>query len=392
MLSSVNSSVTSISCIPTDSHAVSDESLSRDGGHTSGTSVLHRTLRVKAITAFFVRYALVCQHRMRESLRRSVLGDFQQMGSLACLNWRNFRLDGYLSSSRCMRLTKKTVFACPVPGWGEGRCGGDRTVPWCPVRQTAIMIFGGSGPAVPLKPCEKPLASGPRDHASWPAFPKLSDRILPQEYLGWPNRNSATLSCPGDGKTLAEDIASDIHRCSSRRVVVSWLGGGQAPENRASTDWPSYGGGAQNTHYSSLAQINRKNVSRLEVAWTFDTGDSYPESEMECSPIVVEGVLYAASPKNNIVALDAATGKLLWRFDPNAGQKIVGKLRNVGSPIGQTRTTGGFSLQRVNICTLEREDGTRHRNLWKTGTRRPARRLGKRSERPGLDDKPGPYL
>ena len=108
------------------------------------------------------------------------------------------------------------------------------------------------------------------------------------------------------------------------------LGGGQAPTNKASTDWPSYGGGAQNTHYSSLAQINRKNVSRLEVAWTFDTGDSYPESEMECSPIVVEGVLYAASPKNNIVALDAATGKLLWRFDPNAGQKIVGKLRNRG--------------------------------------------------------------
>jgi len=88
------------------------------------------------------------------------------------------------------------------------------------------------------------------------------------------------------------------------------------------------------------------------VAWTFDTGDSYPESEMECSPIIVEGVLYAASPKNNIVALDAATGKLLWRFDPNAGQKIVGKLGTVGSPIGQTRTTGGFSLQRVNICTL----------------------------------------
>ena len=105
---------------------------------------------------------------------------------------------------------------------------------------------------------------------------------------------------------------------------------GQPTKAGESRDWPAYGGGPENTHYSTLAQINRENVSHLQVAWTFDTGDSFPGSEMECNPIVVGGVLYATSPKNNVVALDAATGKLRWRFDPNAGRKVVGKMRNRG--------------------------------------------------------------
>jgi quinoprotein glucose dehydrogenase len=105
---------------------------------------------------------------------------------------------------------------------------------------------------------------------------------------------------------------------------------GQPTGDKGSRDWPAYGGGPENTHYSSLAQINRDNVSRLQVAWTFDTGDGFPGSEMECNPIIVGGVLYATSPKNNLVALDAASGKLHWRFDPNYGRKVVGKLRSRG--------------------------------------------------------------
>src|ERR1700687_1285565 len=78
-------------------------------------------------------------------------------------------------------------------------------------------------------------------------------------------------------------------------------------------DWPVYGGAPENTHYSALAQINRGNVKQLQVAWTFDTGES---GGLQTSPIIVGDVLYAYSPSQRVIALDAATGKLLWKFDP----------------------------------------------------------------------------
>src|SRR6516165_204706 len=77
-------------------------------------------------------------------------------------------------------------------------------------------------------------------------------------------------------------------------------------------DWPVYGGSLENTHYSSLTHINRSNVNQLEVAWTFDTGEP---GGLQTSPIIVDGVLYGLTPTQKVFALDAATGKLLWKFD-----------------------------------------------------------------------------
>ncbi|HEX7698884.1 MAG TPA: PQQ-binding-like beta-propeller repeat protein [Candidatus Acidoferrum sp.] len=77
-------------------------------------------------------------------------------------------------------------------------------------------------------------------------------------------------------------------------------------------DWPAYGGAPENNHYSKLAQINRSNVKRLAVAWSFDTQE---EGGLQASPIIVEGVLYGITPTQKVFALDAATGKLLWKFD-----------------------------------------------------------------------------
>ena len=92
-----------------------------------------------------------------------------------------------------------------------------------------------------------------------------------------------------------------------------------------------YGGGPESIRYSALDQINRGNVARLEVAWTYDTGDAFPDSEMECNPIVVNGVLYATTPKLRLIALDAATGTLRWSFDPRQGLHAdFGKARNRG--------------------------------------------------------------
>jgi quinoprotein glucose dehydrogenase len=81
------------------------------------------------------------------------------------------------------------------------------------------------------------------------------------------------------------------------------------PQDR---DWPVYGGSAASTHYSPLAQINRSNVKDLKVAWSFDTGE---KGGLQTNPIIVEGVLYGITPTQKIFALDAATGKLLWKFD-----------------------------------------------------------------------------
>src|SRR5215831_15862056 len=69
-------------------------------------------------------------------------------------------------------------------------------------------------------------------------------------------------------------------------------------------EWPIYGGGPENIRYSKLSQINRDNVTKLAVAWTFNTGDDFKGSEMQCNPIVVNGVLYATTPKLRVFALD----------------------------------------------------------------------------------------
>ena len=77
-------------------------------------------------------------------------------------------------------------------------------------------------------------------------------------------------------------------------------------------DWPVYGGSPENNHYSSLVQINRANVKQLAVAWSFDTDE---EGGLQTSPIIVNGVLYGITPTQKVFALDAATGKLKWKFD-----------------------------------------------------------------------------
>ena len=81
----------------------------------------------------------------------------------------------------------------------------------------------------------------------------------------------------------------------------------------AASDWPHYGGSPDQMRYSPLAEITRENVSTLKVAWTYDTGDAFPGSEMQCQPVVAHGVLYATSPKLRVFALDAATGREIWR-------------------------------------------------------------------------------
>lgn len=82
------------------------------------------------------------------------------------------------------------------------------------------------------------------------------------------------------------------------------------------TNWSHYGGPEDGSRYSSLSQINTSNVNQLQVAWTYNTGDASERSQIQCQPIVVNGLLYGTTPKLNVFALDASTGAEIWRFDP----------------------------------------------------------------------------
>ena len=82
------------------------------------------------------------------------------------------------------------------------------------------------------------------------------------------------------------------------------------------TTWRSYGGSPDGTQYSALRQIDRSNVKKLQIAWTYRTGD---DRKYAFNPLVIDGTMYVLAKNNAIVALDAATGKEIWTHptDPN---------------------------------------------------------------------------
>ena len=86
-------------------------------------------------------------------------------------------------------------------------------------------------------------------------------------------------------------------------------------------DWAIYLGDKSASHYSEIGQINRENASQLGVAWTYRSGEpgSAGNSQIQCNPLIVGGTLYGTSPELHLFALDATTGKELWRFDPFRG-------------------------------------------------------------------------
>ena len=89
-------------------------------------------------------------------------------------------------------------------------------------------------------------------------------------------------------------------------------------------EWRTYGGDLGNTHYSALDQISAGNFSKLQVAWRFKTDNlgPRPETNLEGTPLMANGVLYAtAGTRRAAVALDAATGELLWMHSENEGTR-----------------------------------------------------------------------
>src|SRR5919112_334503 len=99
----------------------------------------------------------------------------------------------------------------------------------------------------------------------------------------------------------------------------------------AVADWPVYRGDPKGNQFAALAQINATNVHELKPAWEYRTRDAAQRSTMHVNPIVVGGTMFITTPSMKAVALDAATGREIWSFDPsvyNNGQVV--RLRNRG--------------------------------------------------------------
>ena len=113
-------------------------------------------------------------------------------------------------------------------------------------------------------------------------------------------------------------------------ILLFLVVGVLAVDAKENSDWRVYLGGKERNLYSTLKQINRDNVSKLEVAWTFETGD---KAEYQANNLIVDGLLYTPTPTRKVVALDAATGEVRWTWDPAKDGPGKGRALVQSSPV-----------------------------------------------------------
>src|SRR2546425_3567668 len=118
-------------------------------------------------------------------------------------------------------------------------------------------------------------------------------------------------------RSFLKSSAASWLAASKLRNSVAWANTGTDKRFR---EWRSYGGDKGGMRYSPLDQINRSNIKDLRVAWIYRSGDPVTENKttIECTPIVVEGVMYVTTPFCKVAALDPATGREIWKYDPYA--------------------------------------------------------------------------
>ena len=120
--------------------------------------------------------------------------------------------------------------------------------------------------------------------------------------------------------SMTQDPYDRAGALPTEQVAAAPSLGGDVPDG----DWHQYGRTPYGQRYSPLTQINTDNVDKLEVAWTYQTGDvklpeDVGETTYQVTPLKVGNTLYICTPHNWAIAIDAETGKEKWKFDPNAG-------------------------------------------------------------------------
>lgn len=127
-------------------------------------------------------------------------------------------------------------------------------------------------------------------------------------------------------------------------------------------DWPTYGNDAGGTRYSPLTQIERGNVGRLRVAWTYRTGENAGDGwaskrvAVEATPIVVDGTLYLSTPFGRVIALDPETGAERWTYDPDVDRSRIFALvtsRGVSTWLDAAAEPGHPCRRRIFVGTID---------------------------------------
>jgi quinoprotein glucose dehydrogenase len=120
-----------------------------------------------------------------------------------------------------------------------------------------------------------------------------------------------------DGRTFPD--ASPLRNPAVDETGIPASPAARAPwprvDRKAGTDWQNVGNDKGGTRYSPLSQINAQNVRQLKQAWVYRSGDFDNGTTIECTPIVIDGVMYVTTPKMHIVALDASSGREIWRYN-----------------------------------------------------------------------------
>ena len=160
-------------------------------------------------------------------------------------------------------------------------------------------------------------------------------------------------------------------RCALLGLALGLAAGSAAAADAGSSagDWPLHGRTYDEQRYSPLDRIDRTNVSQLGLAWSYDTGT---RRGMEATPIVVDGVLYATGNWGVVHALDAATGRRLWTYDPKVdgakGRDACCDVVNRGVAVSKGRVfVGAFDGRLIAL------DARTGRLLWQVATVDPAK-------------------
>ena len=143
-------------------------------------------------------------------------------------------------------------------------------------------------------------------------------------------------------------------------------GAAESTEAADPGDWPVYGRTSQEQHYSPLDEINAKNVERLGLAWYHDLDAGNPVS----APVEVDGVLYFGVGYSIIHAVDATTGKLLWRYDPGVPE-VAGRKLRVGWGIRGIAYGDGRIFTGTNDGRLIAIDAAEGKPVWSVNTVEP---------------------